>query len=206
MAYLDKFAESSNFFAAFLGSWGSLLECMLTGGKWLFMAEKIWTIPCSAISIGFHRHITMTYVFPRIGGGVRPAVYVRAKKDIMAGQEVGEIKDPIVLSIKYWKLNNWLKNLTLGDPELRTSVSHSAFLRETRSSGIILFFYPVFCVNASISILKIQQETSEGTRKHNKDINEQKKTNSSATHFYRTHVHMCQKWRYYGQKLVLSLG
>ena len=146
------------------------------------------------------------HVFPRIGGGVRPAVYVRAKKDIMAGQEVGEIKDPIVLSIKYWKLNNWLKNLTLGDPELRTSVSHSAFLRETRSSGIILFFYPVFCVNASISILKIQQETSKGTRKHNKDINEQKKTNSSVTHFYRTHVHMCQKWRYYGQKLVLSLG
>ena len=41
------------------------------------------------------------HVFPRIGGGVRPAVYVRAKKDIMAGQEVGEIKDPIVLSIKY---------------------------------------------------------------------------------------------------------
>ena len=29
MAFLDKFAESSNFFAAPLGSWGSLLECML---------------------------------------------------------------------------------------------------------------------------------------------------------------------------------
>ena len=28
VAYLDKFAESSNFFAAPLGSWGSLLECM----------------------------------------------------------------------------------------------------------------------------------------------------------------------------------
>ena len=28
VAYLDKFAESSIFFAAQLGSWGLLLECM----------------------------------------------------------------------------------------------------------------------------------------------------------------------------------
>ena len=38
MAFLDKFAESSNLFAGLLGSGSSLLECMLMNAR-LFVAK-----------------------------------------------------------------------------------------------------------------------------------------------------------------------
>ena len=52
VAYLDKFAESSNFFAAPLGSWGLLLECMRTFDNLSGQFAKAYCHPPVAILSG----------------------------------------------------------------------------------------------------------------------------------------------------------
>ena len=66
MEYLDKFAESSNFFAATLGSWGSLLECMkVTSEKSLSLLRLPHAeteIPNSTSNKIFQNFVTITQI------------------------------------------------------------------------------------------------------------------------------------------------